>query len=98
MIKSVTEAVNGVTQLDALLTMADGDNGTPVTTYPQIQQYWGERTTGWSSQELCIWRATLGVIRAPRIGLETSWQWHYNHGNGPGIIMQPINNLRDNFQ
>ena len=36
MIKSLTEAVNGVTQLDALFILAAGNMGTPITTYPQM--------------------------------------------------------------
>lgn len=34
--KSLTEAVNGVTQLDALFILAAGNSGTPITTYPQV--------------------------------------------------------------
>lgn len=36
MIKSMTKAVNGVTELDALLILAAGNYGKPITAYPQL--------------------------------------------------------------
>ena len=59
MIKGLTEAVNGVTQLDALMMTAAGNNGTPVTTYPQKtganeQQGGRHRSRAFGGQRLAL--------------------------------------------
>lgn len=77
MIKSVTEAVNGVTQLDALMMMAAGNNGTPVTTYPQILGQTNNRVvfTGAVHSAGSAWRyqSTANRVRNDAVGNSTNF-------------------------
>ena len=93
MIKSLTEAVNGVTQLDALVMMADGNNGTHLTTYPQKLGRTNNRVvvTGAVHSAGNAWRyqSTANWFRNDAVGSSTNFNGtHQGSSCGPLTISE----------